>query len=162
MALRRKPARGNKAQQRKELDDLHRVVVMMRHKAYAVPTQAGKYGWMGRCLKCGKERWLQVSHIAPKGQYPGSRHDPDNAFALCYYCHIHWWHKNPEAARAFGIQQLGQDKWDALWLRARAGKYLTGLELTRQFLYREAWKLTDPTTLFALLGKSTEGTNDGA
>jgi len=48
----------------------------------------------GRCLKCGKTEW-QMSHIYPKGRYRSMEFDPDNVKALCYACHLHWWHKNP-------------------------------------------------------------------
>lgn len=47
-----------------------------------------------RCLRCQKREW-QLSHIYPKGKHRKMEFDPDNVKALCYACHIHWWHKNP-------------------------------------------------------------------
>jgi hypothetical protein len=104
------------------LDFLFRCFVMLRFKAAYFSSPDGGYQFHGRCLKCRNERWLQVSHIVPKGQYPAMRHDEMNALPLCFHCHLHWWHKNPEDARVFGVMVMGQDAWDDLWLRARAIK----------------------------------------
>ena len=48
-----------------------------------------------KCLKCGSKGILHASHIYPKGVYKDVEFDPDNLKALCYRCHLYWWHKNP-------------------------------------------------------------------
>lgn len=48
-----------------------------------------------KCLKCGSKKKLHASHILPKGTYPHLQWHPRNIKALCYYHHLHWWHKNP-------------------------------------------------------------------
>ena len=116
---RRAPSRGGLMDaDRAYLKFLHRVVVMLRAGA-ALFIQGEQWMWRGRCLKCRMERWLQVSHICPKGEYRALEFDPANAFALCWRCHMHWWHKNPEEARRWAIGVMGQAAWDRLWLRAR-------------------------------------------
>ena len=48
-----------------------------------------------KCLKCGKTKNLHASHIYPKGGYPNMQWMPRNLKALCFRCHLMWWHKNP-------------------------------------------------------------------
>lgn len=48
-----------------------------------------------KCLHCGAKKILHASHIFPKGRYKDVEWDPDNVKALCYRCHLHWWHKDP-------------------------------------------------------------------
>ena len=54
-----------------------------------------------RCLKCGGTKRLSASHIYPKGSYPHLQWNPRNVKALCYFHHLHWWHKNPLEASAW-------------------------------------------------------------
>lgn len=51
-----------------------------------------------QCLKCGSKKILHASHIYPKGTYKNVEFDPDNIKALCFRCHLMWWHKNPVEA----------------------------------------------------------------
>jgi 5-methylcytosine-specific restriction endonuclease McrA len=108
---------GLTAFERGELDAMHREVVMLRAGAYLFP----EGGWMGACAKCGKTRWLQVSHIEPKGRVPSLRWDADNAIALCAPCHLFWWHKWPREAEEWVVFFLGRAARDRLKVRARAG-----------------------------------------
>jgi hypothetical protein len=39
--------------------------------------------------------------------------------ALCAYCHLFWWHKNPLDAAAFAREWLGRDAYESLSMRAR-------------------------------------------
>lgn len=87
---------------------------MVRHGASLVE---GK--WWGNCAWCEKPRWLQCCHIEPVGQFPALRYDPDNAFAGCYYCHMHRWHKSPRMAENFIVALIGSEKRAAIALRAQ-------------------------------------------
>ena len=52
-----------------------------------------------RCLRCGREDTLAPSHIYPKGRYQRMRWELDNVKALCWNCHLNFYHKSPiEAA----------------------------------------------------------------
>lgn len=48
-----------------------------------------------KCLKCGNTKQIHASHIYPKGGYPHMKWMPRNLKALCFRCHLMWWHKNP-------------------------------------------------------------------
>lgn len=54
-----------------------------------------------RCQRCGNELTLQNSHTISRTNY-FLRWDEQNCIALCYKCHIYFWHKSPlEAAKWF-------------------------------------------------------------
>jgi hypothetical protein len=92
-----------------------------------------KIGWYGPCEHCGRWRWLAVCHIEPQGEYPRMKYDPLNAWAGCYRCHIHWWHKNPGEAEKWIRAKMGGEMREQLALRARtAGKL--DYELTKLYL----------------------------
>lgn len=60
------------------------------------------------CQRCGKTENLQCAHILSRS-YSAVRCDPDNAIAMCYSCHIGWWHHNPvEAGRWFDNRWPGR------------------------------------------------------
>lgn len=102
----------------KELDDLLRWALMLRQGAALVMEGKRPRGWWGICQKCGKEKWLTVSHIEPKGTFQHLRHDLRNVVALCGFCHIHWWHKNPREAEQWITALLGKRERDDLARRA--------------------------------------------
>lgn len=54
----------------------------------------------GKCLHCGTTQNLHCSHVLPR-TYISVRWNLDNAIALCYRCHIYWWHKYPHDAVAW-------------------------------------------------------------
>jgi 5-methylcytosine-specific restriction endonuclease McrA len=105
---------------REELKALHRTVVMLR--ANAARFEQSK--WFGKCLRCGNRRFLQVSHIFPKGQYRSVEFDPDNAVALCAPCHLYWWHKNPVEAARWIETVTPNEIFAALSLRARSSRHV--------------------------------------
>jgi len=104
---------------REEMRELHRTVVMCRADA-VYGTVDDITGWHGYCQHCANHRMLYVSHIEPKGRVRHMEFDTDNAFAFCYYCHIHWWHKHPREAQEFRERMLGRLS-EELELRARTG-----------------------------------------
>lgn len=68
--------------ERKELNKLIHQILELRDK---------------KCLRCGNPEF-QASHIYPKGTYRKLEFDSKNILALCYRCHIHWWHKDVKVA----------------------------------------------------------------
>lgn len=53
-----------------------------------------------QCQKCGKRPdKVDGSHVYPEGTYHSLSANVDNIKALCSYCHLYWWHKNPLEAR---------------------------------------------------------------
>lgn len=84
----------------------------------------------GRCMRCGSavrvnDKGLPVSHQC--SHYYGRkmesvRFDPDNADALCMACHITWGSTMRFAYDEFKLRQLGQERFDALKLRALTTK----------------------------------------
>lgn len=71
-----------------------------------------------QCLRCSKPQF-QASHIYPKGRYRKLEFDSQNIIALCYSCHIHFWHKNPIEAHDWLKQTLPKDWLDKLKLRSQ-------------------------------------------
>lgn len=67
-----------------------------------------------RCLKCGTTENLQLSHIYPKGKYRKMEHDPLNLKILCYFHHLHWWHKHPLEAGEWIRSVLPKERIDYL------------------------------------------------
>lgn len=110
----------------KELDSLLRQAIIKRD---------------GKCAKCGrvydpqKPQAFHVSHVKPKGRYPGLRYDTCNVMLLCYHCHIHWWHKDPIAAAKWFDEEFELRAWD-LKGQIHNGDYLKpyDFEVTREIL----------------------------
>lgn len=74
-----------------------------------------------RCERCGRDctsnhHGLHASHFKTRGN-PRVRFDEDNAFALCVFCHD-FMGKNPDEHTEFVRRRLGEDRFDALILRA--------------------------------------------
>lgn len=114
---------GLSAEERDELKHLHIRAVMLRASAAEVwESPDGRRLrwpiWWGNCEHCGKACFLATCHIEPQGQFPNLKYDPENAWAGCYRCHIHWWHKNPREAQEWITQRLGP-KREPLAMRAR-------------------------------------------
>jgi 5-methylcytosine-specific restriction endonuclease McrA len=120
--IRRRNAKGLTQEETNELKATYRACVMLTHEKCVVVDDKGYESWYGRCMKCGRATWLQVSHIEPKGQYPAMRWDIDNALPLCAPCHLFWWHKNPGEAYLWSVEVLGQEKRDELSQRAKIRK----------------------------------------
>ncbi len=98
--LKRKPKSG-----RQKLilanDNLFREIIRIRDKFYQRP-----------------EPNLQVAHYWTRGNLR-VRWDEDNAMLLTASRHIWWAHVHPEQFKEFWIKRLGQQRFDALELRAR-------------------------------------------
>jgi len=63
-----------------------------------------------KCIRCGRNKRLNASHIYPKGVYKDLEFEPWNLKALCFHCHIFWWHKDVlEASRWF--KQVYPDRY---------------------------------------------------
>jgi 5-methylcytosine-specific restriction endonuclease McrA len=92
-----------KKAQRNKLHKLLREYVILRDK---------------KCLKCGKEKNLQTSHIYPRGKYPKMQFNLDNVKALCLGCHLYWWHKHPIDAHRWAEKTLGKALLSRLKKRA--------------------------------------------
>jgi hypothetical protein len=64
-------------------------------------------GWV--CEWCGKDKSqskMEAAHIIPRGEGI-TRHDLDNGWCGCYYCHNHRWHSDPLLANEFAIKLKG-------------------------------------------------------
>lgn len=73
------------------------------------------------CRRCGhghlpNSQGLACAHIFTRG-IKRTRHDPENAIALCTSCHFRL-DSRPEEKEALARQILGDDRYDALRLRA--------------------------------------------
>jgi len=47
-----------------------------------------------RCVRCGKQTYLQLSHVKSEGAWPRLKYELDNVKLLCNACHLFWWHKD--------------------------------------------------------------------
>lgn len=81
-----------------------------------------------RCLRCGTPGegadgiiGLQASHYYGRAR-ENTRFDPSNVDALCFGCHRVWGSDDREAYRAFKLQQLGEDGFNMLIVRANTYK----------------------------------------
>lgn len=69
------------------------------------------------CQHCGKANLeganCHASHVIPVSASGRLQFDPLNLKALCYHCHLNWWHKNPlESGEWF--RQTFPDRWEYL------------------------------------------------
>jgi 5-methylcytosine-specific restriction endonuclease McrA len=80
-------------------------------------------GWT--CQRCGMgfipgSVELHAAHIFGRGK-PATRHDPENAVALCWTCHP-FLDQHPETKRVFFEARLGVERYEALRLRSNGTK----------------------------------------
>lgn len=89
----------------------------------------------GKCKRCGKFGKLTNSHFWGR-THSATRYDPENCDAFCWLpCHYQWEHEKQGAYRDFKINQLGQERYDALERRARSSmKRSEALYQCKQFL----------------------------
>lgn len=78
----------------------------------------------GRCVRCGNTgsgkdgiETLHCSHFFGRRK-ESVRYDPDNCDTLCFGCHQHWGSDNRESYREFKKKQLGEQRFNALVVRA--------------------------------------------
>jgi len=93
------------------------------------------------CLKCGKTERLSASHIYPKGRYRSMEYEPDNLKLLCYYCHIHWWHKNPIEAKEWLANTISKKRLKRLHTMSLTQGWKFDYNLQKIFLESELKKL---------------------
>lgn len=71
----------------------------------------------GKCLRCGKTKFLQNSHFFSRIHY-ATRYDPDNCITLCYGCHYGnqkgWEYDQAGEYRDFMIARLGVERYNKL------------------------------------------------
>ena len=99
----------NKKPNKKQLDDLAREVIRLRDKV---------------CRKCGSTSYLQVAHVISRSNH-AIRWDLDNLFLLCAGCHTmrrDSAHHDPLGFAEWVKEQLGQEKYEALRMRANCQK----------------------------------------
>lgn len=70
------------------------------------------------CVKCLKGRPTQCAHIFGRGRL-STRWDTENAYGLCYYCHLMWAHREPVEFTLWVQERMGKQKFKALEKRAR-------------------------------------------
>ena len=78
-----------------------------------------------KCLRCGRQDKLQMSHIYPKGRHRGMEYYPENIKLLCTGCHLFWWHKHPMEASLWITTVISKERLDKLKLMANTymGKF---------------------------------------
>lgn len=77
------------------------------------------------CQRCGRTHLpnsvgLHAAHYFTR-RTQATRFDPDNALSLCYGCH-QFVDSHPEDKRELWISRIGQERFDALTLRAHGVK----------------------------------------
>jgi hypothetical protein len=76
----------------------------------------------GKCRRCGSSsKPLDCSHYWKRGD-SGTRYDPLNCVAVCRDCHTIWERQQNNEYKAFMVDWLGQEEYDALERRARTFK----------------------------------------
>lgn len=78
------------------------------------------------CQRCGKgytlsDRGLHNSHFIGRGNHQ-TRYDPENCDALCWGCHQFFETHKATAYRDWKLEQLGEQRFDALIERSRDTK----------------------------------------
>lgn len=92
----------------------------------------------GACCRCGRQGdgkhrivGLQNSHFFGR-KNENTRFDPENCDALCAGCHQFWGSDNREDYRYFKLKQLGEDRFNALQVRAntfqKKDRYMSWLQ----------------------------------
>ncbi len=70
----------------------------------------------GKCEYCGRKAKLQCSHFHGRRKR-SVRYDPDNACALCFYCHLYMG-ENPNIHTEWFGERLGSERFEQLHIRA--------------------------------------------
>jgi len=99
-----KRVKTNRQKLIRSCDDLFRKIIRLRDK--------------GLCQVTFKSENVQVAHYWTRGN-KRVRWDLDNACLLNAAKHIWWAHANPRQFEEFWRKRLGQEKFEALELRAR-------------------------------------------
>ena len=81
-----------------------------------------------KCQRCGRPG-NNAHHIFSR-KYLQTRHVLENLILLCFACHIHVAHGEPEKFRDFIIQRIGQSEFDRLKMSA----YMTGCKVDMEMV----------------------------
>jgi hypothetical protein len=92
------------------------------------------------CRRCRIVPSSDCSHYWKRGD-SGTRFDPKNCVGLCRDCHTIWERQKNNEYKAFMIEWLGKEEYDALETRARSFKNRT--EAVLEFM---AWHKLIPST----------------
>lgn len=92
------------------------------------------------CQACGRPG-NNPHHIFSR-KHMGTRHDPENGITICWACHMHKAHSDPEMFRDFIISRIGEDRFFTIKRRALSVTKVD-LQLTRVYLIQELKKLGD-------------------
>jgi len=75
-----------------------------------------------KCRHCGPKYGLKWPvfhhHIFGKKAHPATRWEISNGISLCYHCHVSA-HASPEDFRRWVISWLGEEKYEALYIKAQ-------------------------------------------
>jgi len=110
--------------ERKELNALLHELLRLRDKS---------------CLRCGNPEF-QLSHVKPKGKYRKLEFDSKNILALCFSCHLGWWHKDVTEAGEW-FEEKYPERYKYLLLRSQAsGQGTRNYKLLKVFISEEIKK----------------------
>jgi hypothetical protein len=73
---------------------------------------------VGHCEICYKTEGLELSHFFGR-RNESTRFDPENCDILCNYHHRNF-HENPGDYKDWKLKKMGQKRYDALVIRAKA------------------------------------------
>jgi len=95
-----------------------------------------------KCEWCGKtHETVFVSHILPKGSHPALRYCKENVLLLCYFCHMHKWHKDTLLASEWLNSYKGKEyRYRLLGLEVIQPKHDKTYLNTLKFAYEEILK----------------------
>ena len=93
------------------------------------------------CQACGRPG-NQPHHIFSR-RHMATRHDSCNGITLCYGCHNHKAHGNPEEFRDFILNRLGQQEFERLKVKAYANAHNADFAMTKISLEVELKLLAD-------------------
>lgn len=98
-----------------------------------------------KCERCGRQhemtsQGLHCAHVFTRSR-EATRHDPENAYALCYGCHS-WGHRNPLQFHEWVKGKMGDEAYMRLMIRSNSyGKRDDKLaEITLQAMLKELEK----------------------
>ena len=99
---RRKTPLSDRKRERRELDRIWSRIVLERDRR--------------TCQLCGRPG--NNPHHVFSRKHLSTRHEPENGITLCWACHMHKAHSDPESFRDFIIARWGQEKFDRMKRRA--------------------------------------------
>lgn len=95
-----------------------RIKITPEDQAFSVLIRERAGGLCERCGKKPEKSGLHAAHIFSR-RHKATRHDSDNALALCMGCHF-WGHRNPTEFLLWVQDRMGAEAFEALRQRAQA------------------------------------------